>query len=60
MADKPQVKSAEAWECPGHCCVWVCLLTSDGAASVVSWYPGEGDGGGGGGGDGQTWLIWRD
>lgn len=35
-------------------------LTSDGAAAVVSRYPGQGDGGGGRGGDGQPRLVWRD
>lgn len=35
-------------------------LTSDGAAAVVSRYPGQGDGGGGCGGDGQPRLVRRD
>lgn len=40
------------------CCAGA--LTSDRAASIVSWNPGQSDGGGGCGGDSETRLVGRD
>lgn len=37
--------------------VWYICLTSDGAASVVSWNPGEGDRGGGCLGNSEAGLV---